>query len=130
MKDDYPNSEQEDEEEEPLPLSLPPEDEGEEEDEVSGEMKEERMTPGGVVVMDEPQVRRLSTSLRLSLSVLSPSQQSGHERSTLTHSFERKFLNFIQSLQPQAVFVIPDAVFRLRKSLLASFYMIFWFDFI
>ena len=73
LKDDYPNSEQEDEEEEPLPLSLPPEDEGEEEDEVSGEMKEERMTPGGVVVMDEPQVRRLSTSLRLCFSVLSPS---------------------------------------------------------
>ena len=72
MKDDYPNSEQEEEEEEPLPLSLPPEDEGEEEDEddVSGEMKEERMTPGGVVIMDEPQVRRLSTKLVGPLSLL------------------------------------------------------------
>ena len=61
QQDDYPNSEdQQDEEEEPLPLSLPPEDEGEEEEEEDvgevGEMKEERMTAAGVVVMEEPQL--------------------------------------------------------------------------
>jgi len=58
-EDDDQNSEDpQEDEEEPLPLSLPPEDEGEEDDddEVSSEMKEERMTPSGVVVMDDPQM--------------------------------------------------------------------------